>query len=106
MVTEPSDGVISLKRRKVTIGSLIAIVALCVAIGAAALSAHGRMRAAATEVMHDHEQRLLDVAHPPASHALDELTRELREQRSKLESISLDLAGIRQTLTSLTLRRR
>ena len=106
MVSEPSDGVASLKRRKVTLGSLVAIVALCIAIGAAALSAHGRMRSAAVDVMREHQERLLDVAHPPASHSLDELTRELREQRAKLESIGVDLAGIRQTLTSLTLRRR
>lgn len=103
---EPSDGVMGLKRRRLTLGSMLAILAFCIAVGAAALAAHGRMRSSAEDVMHEHQDRLLEMAHPPASRQLDDLTRELRTQREKLESIAVDVAGIRQALTGLTLRRR
>ena len=106
MVTEPSDGVNSLKRSRLTIGSMLAITALGIAVGAAALSAHGRMTAAAETVMREHQERLLEVSHPPAARQLDELTRELRVQREKLESISIDVAGIRQAVQALANRRR
>ncbi len=106
VVTEPSDGVAGLKRRRLTVGSLIALTALCIAIGAAALAAHGRMRDASVDVVHEHQERLLEVAHPPAARQLDDLTRELRVQREKLEGISIDVAGIRQAVQQLANRRR